>query len=123
VDALTEGVFGCGIALGPRNVSESMATAQAAAQRALRILGRSHIRVDKVVARVRHSLCSLCERCIDTCPYGARTLNPEADQVKVNPVMCQGCGACAAACPNGAAVVSGFSGRQMLETIDRVVAG
>ena len=123
VDALAEGVFACGIALGPRSVTESMATAEAAAQRALRVLTRAHIRVDNIVAQVRHSLCSLCERCIDICPYGARTLNPEGDKVMVNPVMCQGCGACAAACPNGAAIVKGFGARQMLETIDGVLAG
>ena len=123
VDALAEGIFACGIVLGPRNVAESVATAQAAAQRALRILTHAQIRVDTVVAQVRHSLCSLCERCIDICPYDARGLSPEGDKIIVNPVMCQGCGACAAACPNGAAIINGFGERQMLDTIDSVLAG
>jgi heterodisulfide reductase subunit A len=122
VDAIAQGVFACGIALSPRSVAESMTTARAAAQRALHILSRPVITSDRVVARVRSSLCSLCERCIEVCPYTARTLNPESDRVVVNPVMCQGCGACAATCPNSAAIVEGFTEGQMLETIDAAFA-
>jgi heterodisulfide reductase subunit A len=40
VDSLKEGVFACGLALAPRSIAESIATAEAAAERALRILGR-----------------------------------------------------------------------------------
>ncbi len=123
VDALVQGVFGCGIAHSPRNLTESIATARAAAQRALHILARPAIVPDHTVAHVRHSLCSLCQRCIDACPFAARTLNPEMDRMVVNPVLCQGCGACAAACPNGAAVVQGFSEGQILETIDAALEG
>jgi heterodisulfide reductase subunit A len=122
VDALAQGVFACGIALAPRSVAESMTTARAAAQQALHILTRPVITVDRVVAQIRRSLCSLCERCIEACPYAARRLNPEGDRVVVHPVMCQGCGACAATCPNGAAIVEGFTQGQMLESIDAAFA-
>ncbi|MEJ2170298.1 MAG: FAD-dependent oxidoreductase, partial [Desulfobacterales bacterium] len=69
VDSLKEGVCACGLAHSPRNIAESITTAEAAAQRALRILSRERLPAGKVVAKVRHSLCSLCERCIDACPY------------------------------------------------------
>ncbi len=75
-------------------------------------------KTDKVVAIVRHSLCSLCERCIDACPYGARTLDMDSEKVEVNPVMCQGCGSCASVCPNSASVVEGFEMPQMFGVID-----
>jgi len=64
VDSLKEGVFACGIAHSPRSISESVATAEAAAQRSLRILAQKNLPAGKVVAKVRHSLCSQCERCI-----------------------------------------------------------
>ena len=118
VDSLKEGVFACGLAHSPRSIAESIATADAAAQRALRILSRESLPAGKVVARVRHSLCSLCERCIDACEYEARTLDLDLEKVLVNPVMCQGCGSCAAICPNGASVVEGFHKQQMLDIID-----
>lgn len=123
VDALAQGVFACGTAHSPRDITDSITTARAAAQRALTILARPQIAADRVVANVRHSLCTLCERCIAVCPFSARTLDPEADRLAVNPVLCQGCGACAAACPNGAAVVEGFGEARMLETIDAAMEG
>jgi heterodisulfide reductase subunit A len=72
----------------------------------------------KVVAEIHYSLCSLCEQCIDACPYGARTLDFDLEKVIINPAMCQGCGSCATVCPNSAAVLVGFSDRQMLDVID-----
>ena len=121
VDALKEGVFACGLAHSPRNIAETIATAEAAAERSLRILSRRTLPAGKIVARVHESLCSLCERCIDACPYGARTIDYERERVRINPAMCQGCGACAAVCLNGASVLEGFTEQQMFEMIDAVV--
>ncbi len=121
VDALKEGVFACGLAHTPRNIAETIATAEAAAERALRILSRRQLPAGKVVAKVHHSLCSLCERCIDACPYGARTIDFDHEKVRINPAMCQGCGACAAVCPNSAAILEGFIEQQMFEMIDAAV--
>ncbi len=118
VDALKEGVFGCGLALSPGNITESIASGDAAAQRALRLLVRESLHTGSVVSTVRSSFCTLCERCIDACPYGARSLSEDPAELVVNPLMCQGCGACVVACPSGASVLSGFSKAQMLETID-----
>ncbi|MGW8303025.1 MAG: CoB--CoM heterodisulfide reductase iron-sulfur subunit A family protein, partial [Desulfobacterales bacterium] len=121
VDSLKEGVFACGLTHSPRNIAETIATAEATAQRALRILSRERLPAGRVVAKVRHSICSLCERCIDVCPYQARTIDYENEKVRVNPAMCQGCGSCAATCPSGASVLEGFLERQMLEVIDAVM--
>lgn len=118
VDALKEGVFACGITLSPRAVPETVASAQAAAQRCLRLLSRKSLLAGKTVATVRHSICSLCERCIDACPYGARSLDVDEGRILVNPVMCQGCGDCAAECPNSATVVQGFVDNQVMDIID-----
>ncbi len=118
VDSLKEGVFACGLSHSPRNITESIATAEAAAQRALRILSRKRLPTGKIVAKVRHSLCSLCQRCIDACPYGARTLDAEEECVVVNPAMCQGCGSCATVCPNNASILSGFQKQQVFDMID-----
>jgi heterodisulfide reductase subunit A len=121
VDSLKEGVFSCGLAHSPRNITEAVATAEAVAARALRILARERLRSGKVVATVHHSLCSLCERCIDACPYSARALDLDNERVVVNPAMCQGCGSCAAVCPNSASVLEGFQEQQMFEVIDAAI--
>jgi heterodisulfide reductase subunit A len=121
VDALKDGVYACGMALSPRNIMESIATAQAAAQRSLRVLVSKELTAGRAIAFVRHSLCTVCGRCIDACPYGARSIDIEENQVMVNPVMCQGCGACAAACPNFATELSGYASRQMFDIIDAAI--
>ncbi|MCG6911201.1 MAG: response regulator [Deltaproteobacteria bacterium] len=121
VDAIKEGVFACGLTHSPRSVTESIATAEAAAERCLRILTRHNLPSGKLVAQVRHNLCSLCERCIDACPYGARALDMDKERVEVNPVMCQGCGSCAAVCPNDASILAGFPKQQMFQILDAAV--
>jgi heterodisulfide reductase subunit A len=123
LDALKEGLFGCGLALAPHTITEAIATGQAAAQRALRVLARTRLPASAVTAVVRHSLCALCQRCITACPYDARWIDDETRQVEVNPAMCQGCGACASVCPNNAAELSNCTKPQMLEMIDAAVSG
>ncbi len=118
VDFMKEGVFMAGIAHSPRSITESMAMADAAAQRALRILANDRLAAGGIVAEVRHSLCSLCERCIDTCPYGARYRDEEEDKIVVDELMCQGCGSCAAVCPNSASVLRGYRDQHLFEVID-----
>ena len=122
VDSIKEGVFACGLAHSPRSIEETIATAEAAAQKSLRILSQEYLSSGKVVATIRHSLCSLCERCIDACPYGARRLDEDLEKIIINPVMCQGCGSCAAVCPNSASIVEGFMEEQMFEIIDAALS-
>ncbi len=118
VDFLKQGVFMCGLAHSPMTMSEAVASAQAAAQRALRILNAETIARETVVAQVRHSLCSLCQRCVEACPYGARTVDLENEIIEVDEILCQGCGSCAAVCPNSATVLAGFHDGPIMAVID-----
>ena len=118
VDSSREGIFLCGTAMGPRDVEESMASARAAAMRAMRIVGLERLSASSVTAGVKTSLCSLCMKCVETCPYEARRFDEERRMIHVNGAMCQGCGACAAVCPNSASYLTDYSDQQMFERID-----
>ncbi|MFZ2448034.1 MAG: response regulator [Syntrophobacteraceae bacterium] len=118
VESRKQGVFICGVAHSPRSIPESVAMAQAAAQRALGMLDREEVPVGAGVSEVRHSLCSLCERCVSTCPYDARRRNDEEEIIEVDELACRGCGACAAICPNSASVIRGHGDRQVLAMLD-----
>jgi heterodisulfide reductase subunit A len=121
VESLADGVFACGLALGPRDIAGSVLTAKAAAQRSLRILTRDRLPAANLTATVRRALCTLCESCIPACPFGARQLSVSGEAIEIHPALCQGCGACATACPNGAAMLRGLSRRQMLAVVDAVI--
>lgn len=118
VDFLKQGIYLCGLAHSPMDMAEAIASAQAAAQRALRILNAETIARETVVAQVRHSLCSLCQRCVAACPYGARQVDLEHGRIVVDEILCQGCGSCAAVCPNSATVLTGYHDGPVMALID-----
>jgi heterodisulfide reductase subunit A len=117
VDFANDGIFLCGMAHYPKPLEESIAQAQAAASRAVTVLARPGIMVGGSVARIDPQLCSGCLGCINVCPYGAISFEPEKKIAAVNPAICKGCGACAAACPSEAAVLMGFENRQLYAQI------
>ena len=121
-DTTMDGVFVCGTAAGPRNIEESIASAQAAAQRALRIVGRDALTSSRITAQVKESLCCLCERCVEACPYSARMVDYERRKIHINPTLCQGCGSCAAVCPNSASYVSNLEDQQFFNIIEAAVS-
>jgi heterodisulfide reductase subunit A len=118
VDSGREGVFICGLARNPVNAKEAMVEGEAAAQRALRILFQNRLGPQRIAARVRPSLCSLCELCIESCVYGARRFDPESHRIVVDPAACQGCGVCAAVCPNSATVIGDFEDNGIMDAIE-----
>jgi heterodisulfide reductase subunit A len=122
VESATEGIFLCGMAHYPKPIEESIAQAQAAAAKALTVLGRENIMVGGIAARIEGELCSGCLGCISVCPYAAITFNAEKHIAEVNPALCKGCGACAATCPSEAVILQGFSNRQLYAQIKSAMA-
>jgi len=120
VDSPRQGVFVCGTARAPGTALEAMRDGRAAAQRALCLLGREAMPVPRLRARVRRNMCSACGACVPVCPYDARSLDPEAGCVQVDPVRCQGCGACAAVCPNSATILGEFEEKSMMEMLENM---
>jgi heterodisulfide reductase subunit A-like polyferredoxin len=117
VEAIDPRVLACGICLEPGSLSLTLASARAAAAKAVALLGRQTFFPGQDTARVRPAFCSLCRICIDACPFNARFIDPETRILMVDPLACQGCGICAAACPSGAAVVADRSRGPMMKTI------
>lgn len=117
VEFATEGVFLCGMAHYPKPIEESISQALAATSRALTVLTSDRIMVGGVVSEINPDLCCGCHGCINVCPYGAITYNPELRAAVVNAALCKGCGACAAACPSEAPTLMGFNNEQLYAEI------
>lgn len=117
VDFATDGVFVCGMAHYPKDISETISQARAAAGRAATILAKAEIEAEGKVSRVRAERCSGCGACVDVCAYKAIELDLVKGIAVVNEGLCKGCGACAASCRMNAIDLKGFADEQILAAL------
>ncbi|MEM2577701.1 MAG: 4Fe-4S binding protein, partial [Candidatus Bathyarchaeia archaeon] len=115
VDTIVDGIFIAGAAQGPKDISDSVAQASAAAQRASILMSTGEFETEAITARVNGDLCSGCLICVSMCPFNALVV--EGKNVNVNQILCKGCGACAAACPAKAIEIMHFKDQQILVEI------
>ena len=111
------GIFLCGLAYGPRFITETIAQARAAAMQAALVVARP-VEPRRDIAVVEARFCSFCGLCVTACPYGARVLDEEERVARVLDHLCQGCGVCVAVCPNGASRQPAFEPVQALALVD-----
>ncbi len=117
VDFATDGVFVCGLSHYPKDISETIAQARAAAGRAATVLTKSSLEGEGKVACIRDGRCSGCGACVSVCAYRAIELDPKLRVAVVNEALCKGCGACAATCRACAIDLGGFRNEQMLSAL------
>ncbi len=118
VDALRDGVYACGLCTGPKVAEESLATAHAAAARAVTVLRRAALPARTGISTVNLRSCSACGVCVSQCPFQARHLDPKDGKARVDEAACWGCGVCAQVCPNHAASIATRSERQAMHQVD-----
>jgi heterodisulfide reductase subunit A len=128
VEFATDGVYVCGTARWPADVSESVAQAYAACSKAAIPMRAGVVTAEAITAFSDPTRCTGCGTCVVTCPYSAIELSsaipnsqsPRPKTAWVNVVQCKGCGSCVAACPNGAMQQRGFTDQQVLRMISVV---
>ncbi|MEN8098625.1 MAG: 4Fe-4S binding protein, partial [Chloroflexota bacterium] len=121
MDFVNEGIFMCGMAHYPRFIEESIASAQAAAGRAITILSQQPMFVGGIIAEVDPDLCVGCLTCVRTCPFTIPKIKFDRAGVGelggyawIDPALCQGCGTCTGECPATAINLVNFTDEQML---------
>jgi heterodisulfide reductase subunit A len=87
-----------GTAHAPKDISETIAQAQAAVARATTVLSKKTLKLSGVVSTVDPTHCAVCLTCVRACPYGVPFINDQ-HTAEINPALCQGCGICVAECP------------------------
>jgi len=116
VDFTSEGIYVCGTAHGPKNVTESIAQAYAAASRAGIPMALGKIKAGAVKATVDKDVCINCDACVVSCIFNA----VEAESFGLPNIVeanCKGCGVCAAECPMGAMQLVHFTDEQIVAAI------
>ncbi|MHA2180953.1 MAG: CoB--CoM heterodisulfide reductase iron-sulfur subunit A family protein [Promethearchaeota archaeon] len=120
MDFATDGVYICGSAKWPVDITESITQGYAAASRASTILSHNDLEVEGATSSLpeyNKALCSGCEVCITVCPYKAINKNEE-DEIEITQVLCKGCGVCGATCTNHAIVIRHFTDEQIMAEIE-----
>jgi len=127
VELSVQGVLVAGTSQGPKDITETVASASAASAKAIGLLSVGHVELDPFVAHVDATLCEGNGACVAECPYpGAVELREYADSGKraiVNPALCSGCGACVAVCPTRAIDLAGWTLDQYEAMVDAILAG
>jgi heterodisulfide reductase subunit A len=112
------GLYLAGTAHSPMPLQSVILQAEAAAQKAYSYLSGREVHTAAVTSTIKDALCIRCQRCVNICPYGARSYN-EADKcIDIDAAACQACGMCAVECQNNAAEVRGWNDKQLLAVID-----
>ena len=112
------GLYLAGTAHSPMPLKSVLLQAEAAAQKAYTYLSGREVHTAAVTSVVKDALCVRCQRCVNICPYGARSYNEADKRIDIDAAACQACGLCAAECQNNAAEVRGWSDKQLLAAID-----
>jgi heterodisulfide reductase subunit A len=117
VATTTDGVYIVGSCQGPKDITDSVAQARAAAARILATIVQGTVEVETTTAIVNEDLCCGCQTCVNVCPYTAITYDEEKNVSVVNEILCKGCGTCGSACPTGAIRSRHFTDEQILSQI------
>src|SRR5208337_2513664 len=69
------GLYLAGTAHSPMPLKSVLMQAEAAAQKAYSYLSGREVHSAAVTSMVKDALCVRCQRCVNICPYGARSYN------------------------------------------------
>ncbi|MDH5770094.1 MAG: CoB--CoM heterodisulfide reductase iron-sulfur subunit A family protein [Candidatus Bathyarchaeota archaeon] len=119
VDFATDGIYVCGCAHWPANVSESISQAYGAASRASIPMSVGHVKTEPLIPVVDEDECSGCGLCELTCPFKAIQVEEteKGRKAKVIAASCKGCGACGAGCPQRAITMRHFTNEQLVAQV------
>jgi heterodisulfide reductase subunit A len=121
VSTMTEGVFIAGACQGPKDITETVSQAGAAAAQVLSLIGRGKVELEPIKAVIEDERCSGCMICIELCLYNAIGFIDGAKIPHVNAALCKGCGLCVASCPAQAIVSSHYTTDQIMSEIEGIL--
>jgi heterodisulfide reductase subunit A len=121
IDTKLDGIYLCGTCVGPKDISETVTQATAAASRAAIPMMKKEVEIDLARSVVDEALCVKCKRCEAVCPYKAIKIQENGIPYIIE-VVCKGCGTCVEECPVGALQLRHFKDQQLYAAIDGILA-
>ncbi|MCS4541231.1 MAG: CoB--CoM heterodisulfide reductase iron-sulfur subunit A family protein [Euryarchaeota archaeon] len=111
VEFMSDGIYLCGCAQGPKDITDSVSQACGAASRAIVPMAKGKIKLEALTTFVDIDVCIGCGQCVKICSFNAiklKEIKPGISKADVEEVICKGCGGCVPTCPTGALSQKGF---------------
>lgn len=121
VDFATDGIFVCGSAKGPADITDCMTQALAAASRAGSLMAKGSVQAEALHPVIDETKCTGCGTCVEICAYGAMRKNEKGIAENII-AACKGCGNCGATCPEGAITMTHYTDAQLLAEVEAALA-
>lgn len=120
VETAIDGVTIAGCCQGPKNSTESVNSALAAAIKSHSIVSKGELELEPIVAYIDQERCTWCGKCAEACPFNAISPKEAGDKViaSINNSTCKGCGMCLPVCPTDAIELISFTNKEIEEMID-----
>jgi heterodisulfide reductase subunit A2 len=121
----TAGVFVAGACQGPKDIPDTVASAEGAASAASIPIHRGEVELEPYYAMCIEEKCAGCGMCVNLCPYSALQLVEKDGRtvMQVTEAKCKGCGTCGGFCPGGAIWMNHFATPQIVAQIDAFLLG
>jgi heterodisulfide reductase subunit A len=121
----TAGVFLAGVCQGPKDIPDTVASAEGAASAASIPIQRGEVELEPYFAQCMEEKCAGCGMCVNLCPYNALSLVEKEGRkvMQVTEAKCKGCGTCGGFCPGGAIWMQHFATPQIVAQIDAFLLG
>jgi heterodisulfide reductase subunit A2 len=121
----TAGVFLAGVCQGPKDIPDTVASAEGAASAASIPIHKGEVELEPYFAQCIEEKCAGCGMCVNLCPYSALSLVEKEGRkvMEVTEAKCKGCGTCGGFCPGGAIWMQHFASPQIIAQIDAFLLG
>ncbi len=121
----TAGVFVAGACQGPKDIPDTVASAEGAASAASIPIHKGFVELEPYYAMCIEEKCAGCGMCVNLCPYSALALVEKDGRtvMQVTEAKCKGCGTCGGFCPGGAIWMNHFATPQIVAQIDAFLLG
>ncbi len=109
-----EGIYVCGTAQGPKDITDSVSQANAASAMVAEMMN-GNLEVEPFVAEIDTDKCILCQKCLDICKYKA--IYVQEDHIAIDHIACKGCDVCLSQCENEAISIRGNADEKLFAVI------
>ena len=114
-----QGIFVCGTAQDPKDITDSIMQATAAASKVSEY-NYGGVEIEPFIAEIDNEKCTLCGECIKRCKY--KSMSVQNDEIYIDPMSCTGCGKCLVGCSQRAITVNGNIDEKIMATINGVLS-